>query len=396
MEISSDNESMKRTTFHRFTAKDNTVRFIVILFLGVLGYAFSLFGKIPGMQIRGIFPIEPGDAVIFLAYALYGFWASLAVALLKTGLLMVTFLSSITLPIPMEGIVDFTTSFFLAFGILIMDRSFRTFHRGLGYRLLGYLFLTAFVSLSMVSLVYAFVIPTALNGYHWTTFYQMDIAKVMEEHASFFPYPDSYAFSVIRIYMPYISGKTYSICLIYEILFHQYVYRVLKSGYLENQYFYNRYDFELRKCYVGLRQEALKDFHLKEAKERKLEMLKRKNARKASKEMDDENKTIPDITQFDYRFDMKVDDTRSVHQVSIVTDSDSPQIIINYMKNSHPGSKFYVSSYKEGTTVIRDASSDGLSKKLFRQVNGYDREETKIIKVSINIIRNTKTRKAIS
>ncbi len=395
MENSSDNENVKKETAHRFTKKDNTVRFFVIILLGAFSYALSLFGKIPGMQIRGIFPIEPSDAVIFLAYALYGFWASIAVALLKTGLLMVTFLSKVTLPIPMEGITNFTTSFFLAFGILIMDRSFRTFHRGIGYRLLGYLFLTAFVSLSMVSLVYAFVIPTALNNYHWATIYQTDIAKMMEEHAAFFPYPDSYALSVIRVYMPYVGVKTYSICLIYEIFFHQYVYRVLKSGLLENHFFYNRYDFELRKCYIGLREEALKDFRLKDIKERKLEMLKRRNARKALKEGDEEKKAAIGITQYDYQFDMTVDDYGSIHQVSIVTDSDSPQIILNYMKNSHPGSCFSIASYKEGAIITRDASSDGLSEELFRQVNGYDREETKIIEVSI-IIRNQKTRKAIS
>lgn len=363
-----------------FTAKENMVRFLVILLLGVLGYTLSLFGKIPGMQVNTFFPIEPSDVVILVAYALYGFWASFVVILLKTGLLMLTFFNALTKPIPLEGIVNFLFSFFLAFSILVMDRSFRTFHKGIFYRLLSYIFVAVFVSLMMVSLEYAFVIPIALNQYRWTTIYQVDISKMMVDHRSFFPYPNSYELSILRVFLPYNLVKTYAVCLLYEICFHQFVYRMLKSGLLDNRYFMNRYDFELAKLFVNLKTIALEYAQIKEAREKKVESLKKRNARKV---LEEEPKNNTSITEYDYRYDMTIDDYGSIHDVSIVTDSESSQLIVNYMLNSHPGSKYHISSYQEGPEIVRDASSDGLSPELFKAVNGYSKEVTKIIKVSI-------------
>jgi hypothetical protein len=62
---------------------------------------------------------------------------------------------------------------------------------------------------------------------------------------------------------------------------------------------------------------------------------------------------------------------------------------MNYMKNSYPNIRYKVTSYQEDNSLIRDASSDGLSFELFRQVNHCDKEITKVLNVEIVLIKKS-------
>ncbi len=374
-----------------FTKKENSVRLLVILILSVLGYALALFAKIPGMDYYGVMPIEASDVVVLATYALYGFWAALFVAVFKTGLVMLTFFSSITTPIPLEGIFNLLMSFFLLFGMLLMDRSLRMFHKNIWFRLLGYVFVSVVVSLSMLSLEYAFLIPIAFNDYQWTTIYMVNVSQLTKEYSSFFAVHDSYDLSVLRIFMPYNLVKSMSVCLLYEIFFHHIIFHFCKYGLFAEHYFLNRYELRDDKLSVNLRKTAFRLAKAKELTELRIEHLKKKNARKTK--LEDGNKTTAFLSQYDYRFDMTIDDYGSIHEVSILTDSESSAVIVDYMKNSHPGAKFHISSYQEGQTIVRNAWTDGLGNEIFREVNGYDEEVTKVIRMTI-VIQRQNTRKA--
>ena len=122
-------------------------------------------------------------------------------------------------------------------------------------------------------------------------------------------------------------------------------------------------------------------------RERRVDLLKKKNAKKV---LLDENKGPNFISQHDYQYDMTIDDYGSIHNVSITTDSESSAVFIDYIKNAHPGSKFHITSYREGQTIVRNASTDGLSPELFRSVNGYDEEVTKIIEMTLVVRASTR------
>ncbi len=374
-----------------FTKHENVIRFLIILSLGILGYALALFDKIPGMDYYGVIPIEGSDVVVLATYALYGFWAALFVAIFKVGLVMLTFFTSITRPIPLEYIFTLLMSFFLLFGMLLMDRSLRMFHKNIWIRLLGYVFVSVFVSVSMISLEYAFLIPIAFNDYQWTTIYMVDVNHLLQEYSSFFSVHDSYDLSVLRIFMPYNLVRSMSVCLLYEIFFHHLIFRFFKYGLFAEHYFLNRYDLKDDKLSVNLRKSAIRLAKIKELTELRIEHLKKKNSRKTK--LEEGNKTPTFLSQYDYRFDMTIDDYGSIHEVSILTDSESSVVIVDYMKNSHPGAKFHISSYQEGQTIVRNASTDGLGKEIFREVNGYDEEVTIVIKMTI-VIQKQSTRKA--
>ncbi len=374
-----------------FTKKENVIRSFVILGLGILGYAFALFGKIPGMVYYYVMPIEASDVVVLATYALYGFWAAFFVAVFKVGLVMLTFFNSITTPIPLEGIFNFLMSFFLLFGMLLMDRSLRMFRKNFWIRFLGYIFMSVFVSVSMISLEYAFLIPIAFNDYQWTTIYMVNQNQLLNEYSSFFSIHDSYDLSVLRIFMPYNLVKSMSVCILYEIFFHHIIFQFCKYGLFTEHYFLNRAELKDDKLNVNLRKSAIRLAKIKELTEVRIERLKKKNSRKTMQE--DGNKTTIFLSQYDYRFDMTIDDYGSIHEVSILTDSESSAVIVDYMKNSHPGAKFHISSYQEGQTIVRNAWTDGLGNEIFREVNGYDEEVTKVIKMTI-VIQRQSTRKA--
>ncbi len=390
MELNNEEETEKKPVF---TAKDNLIRMSVMIVLGAVSYALYLLGMIPGMQVKTIFLIEPSDIIIVLAYVLYGFFASTFVGLIKTGLVMTTYLSSVNTPIPVEHIMNFISSMVISLGLLIMDRSFRVFHKNVMSRILAYLFTAVLTTLVVVSLDYAFAVPIINNNYHWTTIYSSNVDAIMLSNPNLFLYPDSYGLSIIRLFAPYNLIKVLCVCLGYEIFFQQLVFKLLKSGFFETRYFMNRFDYQQPKILNDLKKSALESALVKETKEMRIEMLKKHNAKKVLEEEKESQPVHTAVTEYDYRYDLTIDNYGSVHDVSIVTDSESASVIVNYMLNVHPGSKYRIESYKEDGEITRDASSDGLSPELFYEVNDYDKEVTKILKVKIVICR-TSTRKA--
>ena len=370
-----------------FSKKDNAVRFLMIVVLSVLGYVFMLLGKIPKLQSHGFLEYEISDLFVILAYALYGFTASVVVAVVKVGLVMLTFFKTIPTPIPIGYIINLISSLVFSISFLILDRCMRSFRRILPFRILTYLVVILAVTCFMVSIDYIFATPIALNNYEWTTIYDYGVDNILASNSSFFPVKDNYGLSIIYIYGPFNIIKSACICFIYETVFHRFIYYYLKSGLFSNGYFMNKLDYKKRASLASLKKMALKKAKFDQIKEKKIKNLKKSNARKEL-----ENPTVEkhhDITLYTYRYDFQISAYGSVRSVSILTESETASLIINFMENNYPGAPFVITYYKEKGEIRKDASSDGLSKELFRSVNKCDLLVTSILDVHIELKRKT-------
>ena len=95
------------------------------------------------------------------------------------------------------------------------------------------------------------------------------------------------------------------------------------------------------------------------------------------------------IIRENYLYRITITDSGMVHTDEIKANKEGALLIMNYMKNSYPNIRYKVTSYQEDNSLIRDASSDGLSFELFRQVNHCDKEITKVLNVEIVLIKKS-------
>ena len=93
----------------RFTAHEQIVRVAVVGMLIALGYLLMLLGKVQGYPLASFLELEISDSIVLVAYSLYGFWASLAVAVGKTLLHLMTF-GPVGTPIPIGNMTALFTS----------------------------------------------------------------------------------------------------------------------------------------------------------------------------------------------------------------------------------------------------------------------------------------------
>lgn len=372
-----------------FTKKDNAIRLLFIFLFSMLAYAISLFGKIPGMSYEGFLPYEISDLVVLIVYSFYGFFASMFVALLRSSLLALTFFSSITKPIPLDPLFSFISSFFLVFIYMLFDRNLALLRKGIILRVFSYFMILCLTVLVLFALEYSIYTPIRFNDYKPTDILHYQADDFMYKDTSFFHYSDNYLLSILILFVPYQSIRVFVVLFIYELICIRAIKRIMDDTE-GKRFFYNKYDLWLRNQNMNLKNIALEHALSAESLEHRIDNLKKKNARK---NREGEKTTVHTIeSRYNYLYDMQIDDYGSPKEIKILSDSETSRIISGYMANSHPGSAYHITSYSVGKEMVRDASTDGLSPEIFYQVNGYDREVTRVISVSIEI-RKSKNKK---
>lgn len=372
-----------------FTKKDNAIRLLFIFLFSMLAYAISLFGKIPGMSYEGFLPYEISDLVVLIVYSFYGFFASMFVALLRSSLLALTFFSSITKPIPLDPLFSFISSFVLVFIYMLFDRNFALLRKGIILRAFSYFMILCLTVLVLFALEYSIYTPIRFNDYRPTDILHYQADDFMYKDTSFFHYSDNYLLSILILFVPYQSIRVFVVLFIYELICIRAIKRIMDDTE-GKRFFYNKYDLWLRNQNMNLKNIALEHALSAESLEHRIDNLKKKNARK---NREGEKTTVHTIeSRYNYLYDMQIDDYGSPKEIKILSDSETSRIISGYMANSHPGSAYHITAYSVGKEMVRDASTDGLSPEIFYQVNGYDREVTRVISVSIEI-RKSKNKK---
>lgn len=372
-----------------FTKKDNAIRLLFIFLFSMLAYAISLFGKIPGMSYEGFLPYEISDLVVLIVYSFYGFFASMFVALLRSSLLTLTFFSLITKPIPLDPLFSFISSFVLVFIYMLFDRNFALLRKGIILRVFSYFMILCLTVLVLFALEYSIYTPIRFNDYKPTDILHYQADDFMYKDTSFFHYSDDYLLSILILFVPYQSIRVFVVLFIYELICIRAIKRIMEDTE-GKRFFYNKYDLWLRNQNMNLKNIALEHALSAESLEHRIDNLKKKNARK---NREGEKTTVHTIeSRYNYLYDMQIDDYGSPKEIKILSDSETSRIISGYMANSHPGSAYHITAYSVGKEMVRDASTDGLSPEIFYQVNGYDREVTRVISVSIEI-RKSKNKK---
>ena len=86
-----------------------------------------------------------------------------------------------------------------------------------------------------------------------------------------------------------------------------------------------------------------------------------------------------------YRYDFTIDDFGAIKEISIDSFQETSGVIVHYLNSLYPNSKYRILSYKETETIVRDGAHDWLPDDLFKAVNGFDKEITHVIKLTVKI-----------
>ena len=374
--LANENKKGKRT----FSSHVNLIRFSVMILLGICSYLTMLLGKIPNFQYHGILEYEFSDLFVIIAYSLYGYLASIFVGLMKTSLVMATFLSSVSSPLPTGYLVSILSTLCVSTFFLIVDRCLHFFKRILPVRLITYLFLSICTSIFMIAIDYVFAVPTLANGNVFITIYESDPEQILMNLENLFQGYTSYDKAVLSIFVPFNLIKCASICFLYEVFFYRFIYKFLKSGYFEKGYFMNRYDYLHEDVVFSLRKRSKRRDRVVMMQKRRIEKLKRRNANR-----EEEEEAPTEVVLNRYRYDFTIDDFGAIKEISIDSFQETSGVIVHYLNSLYPNSKYRILSYKETETIVRDGAHDWLPDDLFKAVNGFDKEITHVIKLTVKI-----------
>jgi riboflavin transporter FmnP len=235
----------------RFTVHEQIMRLVMVAMLSALGYLLMLFGKIQPYPFVPYLEIELSDAVVLVAYSLYGFFASFAVAFIKTALCLLTW-GPVGSPIPIGNLTALFTSLIYSLMLLILDKGFHIFSHNRWLRYLGYVLIMLAVSGLMTFLNWLFITPIYLDGYgaEWVTIFDIqdrikeggDLADTF--NAYFGKYQAGYALAIFLVYFPFNLLKGFLVCLMYELLFNRVIFRMLKTGRFKSKIFMKNDDFK--------------------------------------------------------------------------------------------------------------------------------------------------------
>lgn len=240
---------MRKNKNVRIDTHQQILRLSILSMLIALGYVLMCLGKVQMYPLASFLELEVSDAIVLVAYSLYGFFASFAVAILKTLLNFLTF-GPVGTPIPIGNITAACTSLFYSFGLLILDKVFHIFSKNRWFRYLGYVLLIIFVSIIMTLLNYLFITPTFLvYGAEFLTFKDVkDSLKEVDNQlgqtfSSMFK-NDSFEIGIMAIYIPFNLIKGSLVCLTYELIFNRVIFYMLKTGKFKNHVFMTRKEID--------------------------------------------------------------------------------------------------------------------------------------------------------
>jgi riboflavin transporter FmnP len=201
-----------------------------IAILAALGTVLMLFATFP-YPLAPFLDVEFSDTVILVAYALYGFWGALAVAVIKTAF---SFIFKLVGYFGIGQIAAFIASLAYILGIFLTSHVFKWFKKGLGWRILSYVVIILIQTVAMVLTNLLFVTPTFVTG-RWATCF--DSEAVQTAMSYFSSYGTAYIWAVIAVYGPFNLLKGLIVTLAYELVFNRLIFVIFKDNAFIQRYF---------------------------------------------------------------------------------------------------------------------------------------------------------------
>lgn len=218
------------------------VRMVTLAMLAALGFVLMAFAQFPYPGAPWL-KIEISETVTLVAYAMYGFSGGLFVAVVKTALNL-----AVHGPVGL-GIGDLTalfTSIVFLFGIFLTSHVFRWFNKGLGFRILTYVFITLLVTVVLTALNAIFITPSYLTVYgehpHFSTCFDEDaiqnvISYLTNNKESVSSNGWVYIGTISMFYVPFNLMKASLCCLAYEIVFNRLLFVFIRRSPKFSRYF---------------------------------------------------------------------------------------------------------------------------------------------------------------
>ena len=225
----------------RRSVSETITRITTIAMLSALGFVLMAFAQFP-YPFAPWLKIEISELVTIIGYALYGLPGGLAVAAIKTSLNL-----AVHGPVGL-GIGDLTafiTSCMFILGLFLTSHVFKWFKKGIGFRILSYVFITALVSIMMTTLNAIVITPSYLSVFgpnaHFSTCFEPGVIQSTSAYLTGNKEIEVngwiYIGIVSAIYMPFNLMKAGVCCLIYELLFNRLIFVFMRRSEFFQKWF---------------------------------------------------------------------------------------------------------------------------------------------------------------
>lgn len=241
----------KQKRSSRFTLREQIRRRVRIGFLSALGYLLRRLGQFQPYPLLPFLQLEVSDAVVRVAYSLYGFFASAFVAIAKTLLTRATF-GPVGAPIPIGNRTAVFTSLRYSVRLLLCDKVFHLFTKKLWKRIIGYVIVILGVSIRRTFLNWWFITPTYRTfGAQWLDYGRIKSSinnlnsDIGQTFNSFFgKFNVGYSLAIFLGYFPFNLIKGLLVCLAYELICNRVIFHVLKGKKRKTNRFRKASDFK--------------------------------------------------------------------------------------------------------------------------------------------------------
>ncbi|GEM_PF-2719874 len=350
-----------------------------IFLLALAGYGIALFGQIPGARFSSLYPIDLSDVRLLFTYALYGFFPSFFVLVFKNAMVSLTFFSTLCLPFPVYPIRITINSLFRLLSLFFFDRFHRFFSSFFPLRFLAYLLLLALVSSSCGYFSFLFLLPSSLKGC-FSSVYCSSMPKIEERRtiSSFFFFSDSYAVSSFCYGLFYGLICEGSSLFLYEILLNPLIFKIRKSPANTSKVFLTKRERSHFSPFDSILSIAIKEGEDKRKRQRII------NKRRV-KDIKDDAPVEKDINENRYEYQLSIDEFGVSRKITLSSLVHSSALILAYLKNIYPKQSYKILSYQYLGDSYVDASTDGLSKDVFRKLHHCDKITTSSYSVTIRI-----------
>ena len=216
-------------------------RMTTLAMLSALGFVLMAFAQIP-YPFAPWLKIEISEIVTIIAYAMYGLPGGLTVAVIKTALNLL-----VHGPVGL-GIGDLTalfTSLMFVFGLFLTSHIFKWFKKGLGFRILAYLVITAIITVTLTALNAIFITPSYLTVFgpnaHFSTCFEPgvinNVAAYITGNKGIQVNGWSYVGIISSIYAPFNLMKAGACFFIYELVFNRLIFVFMRRSEFFQKYF---------------------------------------------------------------------------------------------------------------------------------------------------------------
>lgn len=217
------------------------VRLATLAILSALGFVLMAFAQFPYPAAPWL-KIEVSEIVTLIAFAMYGFGGGAFVALVKTALNL-AYHGPVAL-----GIGDLTalfTSMMFLLGLFLTSHIFKWFKKGIGHRILGYVFTTILVTVVLTVLNGIFITPSYLTVYgdhpHFSTCFDEGMIQGVVDYLAPGKTTSAngwiYVGVISSLYGPFNLLKAGLIFVVYELVFNRIIFVLMKRSPKMKKYF---------------------------------------------------------------------------------------------------------------------------------------------------------------